>query len=388
MLAKGSREERCETVVSKGRTIRSAGSGWEFMTMSPDVFHPISRIHLTSHSPPNHSQQSGEWQCSGTDKQRRIFEPLPTCESSPDDVIVDSGLEANSDFKVNMPGQLCHPIQEPMPLLIGVDIENQGFKEKLPESLLATQTTMSCRFVSSLGCHSGACLLSMHRQPHGGAMPINGGMRFGSSSTHCHALPRRDPPAAKNQLNLASFPTLKPHLDFETVPSESNCFNCNIPKSRGVAPILHLHPPAAQDWPPLKSEQKPPPGRCRARGTPRHRTDRPIPASRRRNFRLPLLPHRRLAAPGWPQTPLSSRSFPHCRPASRMARRALHRVSHPPPAAPKTPAETPNLLGNSGSQPCGSLPPGGKHPPLHGDRQHNAHCQTKPDDSWPISIRT
>lgn len=156
--------------------------------MSLDAFHPPSQIHLTSHSPPNYSQQSGEWQCSGTDKQRRVFEPLPTCESSPDDVIVDSGLEANSDFEVNMPGQLCHPIQEPMPLLIGIDIENQGFKGKLPESLLVTQTTMSCRFVSSLGCRSGACLLSMHRQPHGGAMPINGGMRFGSSSTfatHC-----------------------------------------------------------------------------------------------------------------------------------------------------------------------------------------------------------
>lgn len=153
------------------------------------------------------------------------------------------------------------------------------------------------------------------------------------------------------------------------MPSESNCFNCNIPKSRGIAPVLHLHPPAAQDWPPLKSEQKPPPGRCRARQTPRHRTDGTIPASRRRNFRLPLLPHRRLAAPGWPQTPLSSRSFPHCRPASRMAQTRAAPGVTPTPGRPQDASRDPpwNLLGNSDSQLCGSLPPGGRRPSLHGD---------------------
>lgn len=94
-LAEVSWGVRGERMVWKGQTVRSDSSGWESIAMSLGAFHPISRIHLISHSPANHSQKSGEWQCFRPTKHRRMTQLLANFESSPNDVIVDE-LAVNS----------------------------------------------------------------------------------------------------------------------------------------------------------------------------------------------------------------------------------------------------------------------------------------------------
>ena len=100
-LAEVSWGVRGERMVWKGQTVRSDGSGWESIAMSLGAFHPISRIHLISHSRANHSQKSGKWQCFRPTKyiyiyiHRRVTQLLANFESSPNDVIVDE-LAVNS----------------------------------------------------------------------------------------------------------------------------------------------------------------------------------------------------------------------------------------------------------------------------------------------------
>jgi hypothetical protein len=72
-LAEDSRGAGDEKMVWKGQTVRSNGGDWEFRAMSLGAFHPISRIHLISHSPANHS--SGHLELRNTAVWLNFFPP-------------------------------------------------------------------------------------------------------------------------------------------------------------------------------------------------------------------------------------------------------------------------------------------------------------------------